>query len=196
MPSPDDGSGRCGNANIRALWWTFLLNTGFTVAQVAGAAAANSLAMMGDTGTMLVDSATYAINIYAEYQKAKRGPEAGAKYDVAASIFSVITLVGVTVYVMADAVGRLQEQVRPLLRARHRWPAPPASSSIRLCPGLRNTQLLCRHPLGRPDRIPRRLAGRTRRAGWRLSDLQKHQTRAYEPRVPGAGAAARDARFR
>ena len=54
---------RCCTSNMRALWATFMLNTLFTIAQTIGATASNSLALLSDTGTMWVDSATYAVNL-------------------------------------------------------------------------------------------------------------------------------------
>ena len=100
---------------MRALWITFGLNTTFTIIQLLGAAAANSLALMGDTGTMFVDSVTYAINLYAEYNKTKLGPRQAARLEIAASVISVVALLGVTCYVIDDALARL---TRPPLHLR------------------------------------------------------------------------------
>ena len=97
----------CCDANMRALWAIFGLNTAFTIAQLCGAAAANSLALMGDTGTMAVDSMTYAINLYAEYNKSRLGADRAEALEIGASVFSVVALLGVTAYVMRDAIDRL-----------------------------------------------------------------------------------------
>lgn len=98
------GRSACCAANLRALWATFLLNTAFTFAQVIGATAANSLALLGDTGTMFVDSVTYAINIFAELNKHRFETHS---LEIGASLFSVAALCTVTAFVMRDAIGRL-----------------------------------------------------------------------------------------
>jgi Co/Zn/Cd efflux system component len=113
--------GRCGTSNMRALWATFLLNTSFTTAQALGAAAANSLALFSDTGTMAIDSATYLINITAEYYKARLGVAGSAYVEIGASLLSVGGLLAVTGAIMADAVRRLENgndgsgQVDPII---------------------------------------------------------------------------------
>lgn len=78
------------------------------MAQTIGATAANSLALLGDTGTMYVDSATYLINIAAEYHKARLGARNSALVEVAASVLSVLALVAVTCAILADALARLK----------------------------------------------------------------------------------------
>ena len=98
---------RCCTLNMRALWATFLLNTTFTIAQMFGASAAHSLALLGDTGTMVVDSLTYAINIAAEYHKEALSARSAAKVELAASIVSLVALLGVTAWITFDAVVRL-----------------------------------------------------------------------------------------
>ena len=111
---------RCCTENMRALWTTFALNTIFTLAQATGATAANSLALLGDTGTMFIDSATYAVNLAAEYYKAQLGARRSAVVEVVASAVSVVTLLGMTVFIMTDAIDRLaspddEEDVDPVI---------------------------------------------------------------------------------
>ena len=53
---------------------------------------------------MCVDSATYAVNIYAEYHKEQLGPRRSAQTEIAASLLSVVALLAVTGFVMADAI--------------------------------------------------------------------------------------------
>ncbi|KOO33515.1 hypothetical protein Ctob_014399 [Chrysochromulina tobinii] len=79
------------------------------MAQTAGATAAHSLALMGDTATMAVDSVTYAINIGAEYHKETVGPRAAARIEIGASLLSVVALVAVTISIVISAVARLSE---------------------------------------------------------------------------------------
>ena len=98
----------CCADNVRALWLLLALNTGYTALQTAGAILANSLSLLSDTGTMYVDSVTYLINLFAEYQKTRQGmTETSMRYEVGATVFSIISLLGVTAYTMDDAVKRL-----------------------------------------------------------------------------------------
>ena len=111
---------RCCTQNLRALWTTLLLNTSFTIAQIFGAAAAHSLALLGDTGTMVVDSITYAVNIAAEYYKESVGggdvmaERRSAKIEVFASLLSVLALLGVTAVVTINALDRLNGTSPPI----------------------------------------------------------------------------------
>lgn len=92
----------------KSLFAMFLLNTVFSCAQIVAALHANSLALLADSGTMLVDSVTYAFNIYAEYVRATTDDDARVRtVDVFASTFSVIALVVVTVYVFVGSLQRL-----------------------------------------------------------------------------------------
>ena len=94
--------------NMRALWATFLLNTIFTTAQMVGGVASNSLALISDTGTMFVDSATYAVNLVAEYYKEQLGGRGADVVEVVASIVSVVALIAVSVLIMHESILRLQ----------------------------------------------------------------------------------------
>ena len=91
----DEGDGKeraagpglcCGSTTLSALWATVAFNTVFTLAQCFGAVLANSVALLSDTGTMFVDSLTYACNIGAEYLKVRvrdqgQGPSDRAHSD-------------------------------------------------------------------------------------------------------------------
>ena len=98
----------CSTPAIRALWATFALNSVFTAAQVAGSIISHSLALMGDTGTMCVDSGTYLINIFAEYVRA-RGASARtcATIDASAAAISVVALVVVCILTVSESVQRI-----------------------------------------------------------------------------------------
>ena len=98
----------CCADNVRALWLLLALNSGYTALQTFGAVLANSLSLLSDTGTMYVDSVTYLINLFAEYQKVRQGKnETSMRYEVGATVFSIVSLLGVTAYTMDDAVKRL-----------------------------------------------------------------------------------------
>ena len=80
--------------DIRALWLTFCLNTSFTGCQLAGSIISHSLALSADTGTMFVDSGTYAINIFAEFLKIRGAQRrTAAAVDLFAASVSVIALI-------------------------------------------------------------------------------------------------------
>lgn len=97
----------CEASNVRALVVLFLFNTSFAVAQVVAATAANSLSMYGDSATMLLDSLTYTLNIYAECHKST-SVAASLRLELIATTFSILTLLGVTVFLMWDAAARLE----------------------------------------------------------------------------------------
>jgi Co/Zn/Cd efflux system component len=84
----------CWTPTARALWAAFALNTTFTCGQLVGALAANSIAMLGDTSTMFVDSVTYAAGLLGEYHKNQSGPRTAAAVELSAASFSVIALFG------------------------------------------------------------------------------------------------------
>jgi len=99
----------CGSSAIRALWATFFLNSLFTSAQVVGTIISHSVALGGDTGTMVVDSATYLINIIAEMLRlrGKNSARACACVDALAAGISVIALAAVSAMTVNESVGRL-----------------------------------------------------------------------------------------
>jgi Co/Zn/Cd efflux system component len=100
----------CGTSNLRALWGLFLLNTTFAISQMIGAQLANSLSMFSDSGSMLVDSFAYLINLWMERTKNKFGAEASKIWEVYTSMFSVSLLVLVTIVAIADAARRLNSR--------------------------------------------------------------------------------------
>jgi Co/Zn/Cd efflux system component len=97
-----------GTDNLRALWGMFVLNTAFAIAQMIAATIANSLSLFSDSGSMLVDSFAYGMNILMERRKNRIGIEAARLREVYTSIFSVLLLVGVTLFAFIDATIRLK----------------------------------------------------------------------------------------
>ena len=96
------------SADIRALWVTFFLNTSFACAQVVGAEVSHSLALAGDTGTMLVDSVTYLINIVAAHVAILGFRESTAKaIELCAALVSVASLIVVAALTTQDSVLRI-----------------------------------------------------------------------------------------
>ncbi|GBG29615.1 Hypothetical Protein FCC1311_058362 [Hondaea fermentalgiana] len=107
-----------GEGSLRALKIVFVITSTFTLAQLVGSYLANSLSMYGDTLTMGLDSLTYALNIYAERRKLKASrlatredtEEALERLDALVALVSLFTLVGVTLYIIVDAVARLRSE--------------------------------------------------------------------------------------
>jgi Co/Zn/Cd efflux system component len=99
--------GLCSTSNLRALWGLFLLNTTFAIAQMIAANIANSLTMFSDSGSMLVDSVSYAISLWMERYKVKYGKQKSKLCEVYVSILSVLLLVIVTIVAVVDASKRL-----------------------------------------------------------------------------------------
>jgi len=100
----------CGSHDIRALWATFLFNSIFTVAQLFGSILSGSQALFSDTSTMFVDSATYLINILAEYLRiggAKR--RTSAAVDISAAGISFVALVAVAILNILESVKGIEE---------------------------------------------------------------------------------------
>jgi Co/Zn/Cd efflux system component len=102
------GCALCGSASIRALWVTWTLNSAFTMAQVFGSILSHSLALAGDTGTMVVDSVSYLINIGAEYVRIRGASERVTNLiDVAASGFSATSLAVVCALTTYESIRKI-----------------------------------------------------------------------------------------
>lgn len=71
------------------------------------AIAANSVSMMSDSGSMLVDSFSYIVAIGTERRKIKHGLEASKLIEAMCSLISVGLLITVTSVTMSDAINRL-----------------------------------------------------------------------------------------
>lgn len=87
---------------------TFLL---FMIAEVVGALKSNSLSLLGDAIAMSVDVFTYFTNLYAEGTKdsaSSRNIFNRVVNEIGIPCFSVVCLLGVTVYITLDAVKVLE----------------------------------------------------------------------------------------
>eukprot|EP01052_Picozoa_sp_SAG31_P025201 SAG31_NODE_2196_length_6219_cov_1.796569_2_plen_417_part_00 len=94
-----------GNAKI--LLVTITAFGSITVAQLIGALVANSLALLGDVASMGVDTATYVGNLFAECSMDTSAAEQ-ERNQLVASFVSLLVLVGVSLTVVVDAVGRIE----------------------------------------------------------------------------------------
>mmetsp|Transcript_8502 Transcript_8502/g.16730 ORF Transcript_8502/g.16730 Transcript_8502/m.16730 type:complete len:271 (-) Transcript_8502:247-1059(-) len=96
----------CGikmNKKIRTLMIALVLFLTISIAQLIGALIANSLALLSDTSSMFLDSATYAVNIYAESQDKKDVKKTQRRMLIASGV-SFFALLGITVYFLCDAL--------------------------------------------------------------------------------------------
>ena len=81
----------------------------FTIAQTVASFIANSEAMLGDSAAMLVDSFTYAFNLYAERRKGTSTRKKRLQLELIPPLISVTSLVGVTAYILSEALTTLME---------------------------------------------------------------------------------------
>lgn len=73
---------------------------------------ANSLALLGDCGSMGVDTLTYVGNLYAECGPQARSVRTAQRRQLLASAASLVVLMSVTVLIVHDALARLRTEVR------------------------------------------------------------------------------------
>ena len=92
----------CATPTLRALWVAAVGLLIFTIAQLTMSFSANSLELRLDSFFMLIDSATYFVNIYAEYTQSRR-------WRIGAVLFSVVALLTVTSYMTHASVTVLRD---------------------------------------------------------------------------------------
>lgn len=132
--SPSSSSSRScrgclGTPNLRALWGLLILNTSFATAQMIGAAFANSLSMFSDSGSMMIDSLTYAANIYTERRKEQLGGEQAALVEIRTTVFSIAALIMVTALMMNDSMKRLASQNHVISTTTTKIATPSANTT-------------------------------------------------------------------
>ena len=94
-------------SNLKILVVTTTLFMAFVFAEIIGALASNSLSLLGDAAAMSVDVFTYGSNMYAERLKSQgRGESERDRMilEVYVPMFSISALLGVTIYILSDAV--------------------------------------------------------------------------------------------
>lgn len=116
-------AGRWGG-NRKRLVWALVLAASFMVAEVVGGLAANSLALLADAGHMLSDVGALGLSLFALWMAARpSGPGKTFGYhriEILAALANGATLVALAIWIVVEAVGRLDEppEVRgPLLLA-------------------------------------------------------------------------------
>ena len=96
-----------------ALIFAFLSFATFAVFELVFALVANSLAMLGDAASMLVDASTYLFNLYAVSCADKKGRLADGVRLFAPAV-SALVLSGITVWIMVSAVQELAAPASPV----------------------------------------------------------------------------------
>jgi len=94
---------RCMTNRQRGIVVTMVLFATITSAQFGAAIIANSLALMGDCGSMLVDTFSYAANLWAECRVSKNRE----RNQLIATFVSIIVLMAITGYVIYDSISIL-----------------------------------------------------------------------------------------
>ena len=93
--------------NEALLYTAFVTFFVFTIGQTVASFIANSEAMLGDSAAMLVDSFTYAFNLYAERRKVTSTRKKRLQLELIPPLISVVSLVGVTAYILSAALTEL-----------------------------------------------------------------------------------------
>lgn len=97
-----------GPSNLTLLSTAFVSFLIFTAAQLCAALVANSQSMLADTGAMSVDICSYALNWFAERKKCNaKHKRQQLQLELIAPSFSVIALLGVTIYSLDGAIRTL-----------------------------------------------------------------------------------------
>ena len=100
-------------ANAKMLSIALLLTGGFLIAEVVGAFAFNSLALLSDAGHMLTDVAALVIALMA-IRIGQKSPDdkrtfGYRRFEILAAAFNALMLFAVAIYVLVEAIQRFQE---------------------------------------------------------------------------------------
>jgi cobalt-zinc-cadmium efflux system protein len=104
--------------SARALTWALLLTVVIAVAEVVGGLLSHSLALLADAGHMVTDAGALGLSLFVLWI-ARRPPTAEKSFgyyrlEILAALFNGALLIGVTVWIVVAALGRLHQppQVR------------------------------------------------------------------------------------
>jgi len=99
----DEKVKRCMTNRQRGIVVTMVLFATITSAQFGAAIIANSLALLGDCGSMLVDTFSYGANLWAECVESKHKE----RNQLIATFVSILVLMGITGFVIYDSISIL-----------------------------------------------------------------------------------------
>ncbi|WP_079529731.1 cation diffusion facilitator family transporter [Halobacillus hunanensis] len=107
-------SGNHGHtANKKALLTTFILISGFMIAEFLGGLFTNSLALLSDSGHMLSDSFSLGLSLLAFRMADKQATDEKTygfkRFEVLAALFNGITLFAISIYIFIEAYQRFLE---------------------------------------------------------------------------------------
>ncbi len=134
----DHGAQTLADGGAR-LFWVMLLNLGITLAQVLGGLVAGSLALLSDAVHNGSDVVALVLAWAAAHIKRRPPTEhytfGMKRVEILAAIFNAATLIGISVYLSVEALGRLQDPppVSPGVVV-----APPANAGLGGCAVARN----------------------------------------------------------
>jgi len=99
--------------SARALTWALVLTVVIAVAEVGGGLLSRSLALLADAGHMVTDAGALGLSLFALWI-ARRPPTAEKSFgyyrlEILAALFNGALLIGVTVWIVAAALGRLHQ---------------------------------------------------------------------------------------
>jgi len=105
--------------SARALVWALALTAVIAVVEVAGASVSHSLALLADAGHMVTDAGAIGLSLFA-FWVARRPASAEKSFgyyrlEILAALFNGALLIGVTVWIVVEALGRLHQP--PVIRS-------------------------------------------------------------------------------
>lgn len=118
MVGPDHNHAHGAEASQRRILWAMLLTGGFMLVEAVGGVLSGSLTLLADAGHMLADVGALAL-AYAGVRIGRRPADPRRSYgyrrfEVLAAFVNGVALLGLTVWIAAEAIGRLFEPVEIL----------------------------------------------------------------------------------
>lgn len=111
---PHGPADRAGSRYKRRLWWVFGLVATFMIIEIVTGVVTNSLALLSDAGHMATDALGLGMAL-AAIVAANRIDDSGRRtfglyrLEILAALANAVVLLGVSLYVLYEAIGRLRE---------------------------------------------------------------------------------------
>ncbi|RYL94826.1 cation transporter [Sporolactobacillus sp. THM7-4] len=111
-----EGSHHDHSAGMKALFFSFLLITGFMIVETAGGILSHSLALLSDAGHMLGDSISLGLSLVALVVGAKvpannRKTFGYRRFEILAALFNGVLLLGISIAIIIEAISRFAHPV-------------------------------------------------------------------------------------
>jgi len=112
--APGVAAGRAGARHVGRLWWAFGLISVFFVVEVVGGLLSNSLALLSDAAHMLTDLVGLGMALAAIHVASRAATRTDRTFglyrlEILAALANAVLLLGVGVYVLAEAVLRVRD---------------------------------------------------------------------------------------